>query len=478
MTGADLTALIPYLILAATAIVVMLVIAFFRNHRLTAIVTLAGLALSAFSLYGALSTPPRKVTPLLMIDQYALFYLGLTILSGFAVSALSYSYLEKHRGHREEFYLLLLLATLGCSVLSASAHFAAFFLGIELLSVSLYALAAYLRHRDSSIEAGVKYLILAAVSSAFILFGMAIVYAETGSLAFSEIAALAAAGSDVHGFPFLAGTTMIIVGLGFKLAVVPFHLWTPDVYEGAPAPVTAFIATASKGAVFSLVLRYFTIVDIHERTELLALVTIIAVVSMFAGNLLALLQTNVKRILAYSSISHLGYLLVTVLASGPLALGAAAFYLTAYFITTLGAFGVVTVLSDQDRDADRMDDYRGLVWRRPWLAGVFTAMLFSLAGIPLTVGFVGKFFIVAAGVGTSLWLVVIALAINSVIGLFYYLRIVVALFEQPREAYPATPGLSRSGSAVLAALVVMLVWLGVYPGPFIALLRTTVQRLI
>ena len=234
--------------------------------------------------------------------------------------------------------------------------------------------------------------------------------------------------AGVHGPPLLAGLVMIISGLGFKLAVVPFHLWTPDVYEGAPAPVTAFIATVSKGAVFALVLRYFTRIDIHAHTALFLIITLIAVASMFAGNLLALLQTNVKRILAYSSISHLGYLLVTVLASGPTAVTAAAFYLAAYFITTLGAFGVVAVLSRPERDADRLEDYRGLVWRRPWLAGVFTAMLFSLAGIPLTAGFVGKFYVVAAGVGSALWLAVVALAINSVIGLFYYLRIVVALF--------------------------------------------------
>jgi NADH-quinone oxidoreductase subunit N len=268
----------------------------------------------------------------------------LIVTAGFSVAALSYSYLEKHEGHHEELYLLLVLATLGCTVLAAASHFASFFLGIELLSVSLYALAAYLRHSDRSVEAGVKYLILAAVSSAFILFGMALVYAGTGSMAFPEIAARAAIAGG-RSLSFLAGIGMIIVGLGFKLAVVPFHLWTPDVYEGAPAPVTAFIATASKGAVFALVLRYFIAVDVHRHAPLLAILTSIAVASMFAGNLLALLQTNVKRILAYSSISHLGYLLVTMLASGPLAATAAAFYLTAYFVTTLSAFGVVAALS-------------------------------------------------------------------------------------------------------------------------------------
>jgi NADH-quinone oxidoreductase subunit N len=468
MNIADLTVLLPFIVLATTSIVVMLTIAFYRNHKLTVILTLSGLVLSAASLSHISCLVPCMATPLLIIDQYALFYIGLIIAAGFSVAALAYSYLELHVGHKEEFYLLLIIATLGCSVLAAADHFASFFLGIEMLSVSLYALAAYLRHSDRGIEAGTKYLILAAVSSAFILFGMALVYAETGSMAFGRIAAFAA---GAHGLIFLSGIVMILVGLGFKLAVVPFHLWTPDVYEGAPAPVTAFIATASKGAVFALVLRYFTLIDIHTHPSLFAIFTIIAVASMFTGNLLALFQANVKRILAYSSISHLGYLLVTMLASGPLAAAAAAFYLTAYFITTLGAFGVVTALSGPDRDADRIDDYQGLALRRPWLAGVFTVMLFSLAGIPLTAGFVGKFYIIAAGAGAALWMVVIIMIVNSVIGLFYYLRIIVAMFSASGKGSEIPVRHSRSGSAILAALAILLIWLGVYPGPTIEIIR-------
>ncbi len=473
MNITDLTALSPFIILATTAIVVMLAIAFHRNHKLTVILTLSGFVLSAASLSCVSSLVPRMVTPLLIIDHYALFYIGLILAAGFSVAALAYSYLEVHVGHKEEFYLLVIIATIGCFVLAAANHFASFFFGIELLSVSLYALAAYLRHSDRGIEAGIKYLILAAVSSAFILFGMALVYAETGSMAFGSISVFAA-GAGSHGLIFPAGIGMILVGLGFKLAVVPFHMWTPDVYEGAPAPVTAFIATASKGAVFALVLRYFTMIDILSHPYLFLIFTVIAVASMFAGNLLALFQANVKRVLAYSSISHLGYLLVTVLASGPLAMTAAAFYLTAYFITTLGAFGVVTMISGQERDADRMDDYQGLAWRRPWLAGVFTIMLFSLAGVPLTAGFVGKFYIVAAGAGSALWMMVIIMIVNSVIGLFYYLRIIVVMFSASEKEGAIPVRHSRSGSAVLAALSILLIWLGVDPGPMIDIIRRAI----
>ncbi len=477
MSAADMTALIPLIIIAVTSVVVMLMIAFHRHHGLTAALTLSGLLLAAAALPFPSSITPRAITSLLIIDQYALFYMGLIFFASFSVAALAFSYLGIRGGNHEEFYLLLLLATLGTAVLAASTHFVSFFLGIEILSVSLYAMTAYLRHSDRSIEAGVKYLILAAVSSAFILFGMALVYAETGNMEFAQIA-LRAPLSGGHGLPFAAGLVMIVIGLGFKLAVVPFHMWTPDVYEGAPAPVTAFIATVSKGAVFALVLRYFTRIDIHAHRSLFIVFTVIAVASMFAGNLFALLQRNVKRILAYSSISHLGYLLVTLLASGPMAISAAAFYLTAYFVTTLGAFGVVTVLSNKDRDADSMDDYMGLAWRRPWLAGVFTAMLLSLAGIPLTAGFVGKFYVVAAGVGSALWFLVIVLVINSALGLFYYLRIVVAVYSRADEGVSAPPALSRSGSAMLAVLAIALVWLGVYPGPLLAIIQKTIQSLI
>jgi len=471
MNRGDLIALSPFITLSITAIVVMLAIALRRSHVLTVVLTLSGLALTLASIFGAICTVPREVTALIRIDHYALFFLGLIVTGTIAIAALSYSYFEERSGQQEEFYLLLLLATLGAMVLTAATHFASLFLGIELLSVSLYALTAYHRHSLRSTEAGVKYLILAAASSGVLLFGMALVYAEAGSMTFTQIASRIGA-SGTYGLPLTAGLVMILAGLGFKLAVVPFHLWTPDVYEGAPAPVTAFVATVSKGAVFAVLLRIFTNINIHELPALLMITSAVAIASMFVGNLLALKQNNVKRILAYSSISHLGYLLVTLLASGPMAIAASAFYLVAYFITTIGAFGVISVVSGKDRDADLMEDYQGLAWRHPWLAAVFSAMLFSLAGIPLTAGFVGKFYVVGAGAESSLWALIIVLVINSVIGLFYYLRIIAALFERKEEpATQHTDPVPELGSAVLACLTALLVWLGVYPGPMIEIIK-------
>jgi NADH-quinone oxidoreductase subunit N len=278
----------------------------------------------------------------------------------------------------------------------------------------------------------------------------------------------------------LTGMGMLVVGIGFKLAVVPFHMWTPDIYEGAPAPVTAFVATVSKGSMFALLLRFFTPLDIHAYNPLFVVFALIAIASMLVGNLLALLQNNVKRILAYSSIAHLGYLLVAFLAGGSLAVTAVTFYVVAYFVAMLGAFGTVSVLSGCDRDADRVADYRGLFWRRPWLAGIFTSTLLSLAGIPLTAGFVGKFYLVAAGVGSALWPLVIILVVTSAVGLFYYLRLVAAMYMQPprEEVSVVASSLSLAGSLVLAALMLLLVWLGVYPAPFIDMIQATAARFI
>jgi NADH-quinone oxidoreductase subunit N len=377
MNFGDMVSLLPLIVTSASAVLVMLAIAARRHHGLAFALTLAGLGAALACLAAAWPMAPRQVTALLVIDRYALFYIGLALAAAVAVAMLSYDYLAHRAGRKEEFYLLLLLATAGAGVLAASSHFASLFLGLELLTVSLYALIAYRRGRAECIEAGVKYLVLAGASSAILLFGMALVYADLGTMRFDEIAARAA--ESPHSLLLMTGTGLLLVGIGFKLAVVPFHLWTPDVYEGAPAPVAAYVATVSKGAVFALLLRYVSLLHLEAWGVLPAVLAVLAAASMFAGNLLALRQDNVKRILAYSSIAHMGYLLVALLAGGQTdsygqgahrAAEAVTFYLVAYFVTTLGAFGVVAVLSGTDRDAGSLAEFRGLLWRRPALGVV------------------------------------------------------------------------------------------------------------
>lgn len=475
MTAHTLTLLGPLMAVAATAVVVLIVISIHRSHRITVVLTLAGIAIAFLTLLRPAIAPPRSATALLVLDDYARFYTGLILAATAAVTLLSFGYLERRHEPRDEYYLLLLLAALGSIVLVAAVHFASLFLGLELLSVSLYGLIAYTRTREHSIEAAVKYLVLAAVSAAFLLFGMALVYADLGTMDFARMTTMPAGTADR--VVALVGVGLIVVGFGFKLALVPFHLWTPDVYQGAPAPVTAFVATVSKGAMFAVLLRFFTVIDVQAHHTLFLIFAILAIASMVVGNLLALLQRNVKRLLAYSSIAHLGYLVVAFLASGALAATAITFYLVAYFVTTIGAFGVVTVLSSADSEAEDLDEYRGLFARRPWLSVVFLAMLLSLAGIPLTAGFVGKFYLTVAAGGAALWSLLIVMMVTSGIGLFYYLRIIVAMFMDSTADASAGREPSRLpfvAGLTLSALTVALVWLGVYPAPLIRLIRIVI----
>src|SRR6185437_14579790 len=249
MSATDFIAILPLLIVAGASLCVMAAIAIRRSHFVCFLLTLVGLGASFASLWIAQAETPRLVTPLLIIDRFAIFYIGLITAASFAVALLSYGYLDKcEEAQREELYVLLLLATLGSDVLVASTHFASFFLGLEILSVSLYGLTAYLPARRISVEAGIKYLVLAASSAAFLLFGMALIYADAGTMSLAHLAGRPATPGNLSAPMWLAGAVLIVTGIGFKLGVVPFHLWTPDVYEGAPAPITAFIATVSKGS--------------------------------------------------------------------------------------------------------------------------------------------------------------------------------------------------------------------------------------
>jgi NADH-quinone oxidoreductase subunit N len=480
VNAADTLALLPLILIAATAVIVMLGIACKRSHLLVAGLTLVGLAASFISIGAAVQFAPRQVTSLLLVDRYALFYIGLIIASAAVVAVFSYQYFENHAGDREELYLLLLLATLGCAVLVASSHFVSFLLGLEILSVSLYAMIAYLKDGEVGLEAGFKYLILASASAAFLLFGTALIYAVTGSLEFSQIREVSANGSEFA--LLMAGIVLTITGIGFKLGVVPFHLWTPDVYQGASAPVAAFVATTSKSAMVALLLRYLFLSGALQYRSVFLVFSTIAIASMCAGNLLALRQTNVKRILAYSSIAHFGYILVALLAGGIMAVEAVSFYLVAYTVSILAAFGIVSVLSGSECDADDLEDYRGLFWRRPGIASVFTAALFSLAGIPATMGFVGKFYILDAGAAAAAWVLIVILVVTSVAGLFYYLRVVVALYSVSTElaegqVVSIDQRASWCGVFMLAVLAILLIWFGVYPTPLLHLIRTTMAAL-
>lgn len=495
MSATDLLALAPLIATVLAGTVVMLAGAFGMRtdnlHRLTVV----GIGVALGSVLLARPQAPRVVTPLLRIDAFALL-LWTVLLSVVGILVIvSRDYLRARRAGGEAYYALLLFGTVGMGVLACSNHFASFFLGLETLTVALYVLLGYLRRERLSLEAAAKYLILAAMASGLLLFGMALLYAATGSLSFDGVAAgavevLGAADSAPAAW-VIAGALLLLTGFGFKLAVVPFHMWSPDVYQGAPAPVTALIATGSKGAVLAVLVRMLAALPAGE-TPFAPLLAALAVVTMFGGNLLALLQTDLKRLLAYSSVAHIGYIFVALAAGGVAGSEAVVFYTITYMATTLGAFGVVAVLSaESGQEADPLELYRGLGRRRPGLSMVLAIMLLSLAGIPPTGGFLAKFAVLGAAVGAGRIGLALAMAAASAIAIFYYLRVLVVLYmEAPETVSDETgsraearelgeaPSLTGASTLALTVLVVVVLAIGVYPEPWLRAVGTALASMM
>jgi NADH-quinone oxidoreductase subunit N len=290
---------------------------------------------------------------------------------------------------------------------------------------------------------------------------MALIYTAFGSMQFIDIIGGVLFATKLSPL-VLTGFAMMMVGIGFKLALVPFHMWTPDVYQGAPAPVSAFVATVSKGAVMAVLIRFFIDIKGYSDPYLYVIISGIAILSMVVGNILAIKQKNIKRLLGYSSIANMGYILIILLTGTSSGIHASIFYLASYFITTIAAFGVIALLSTKEYEAEKIEDYKGLFWKRPGIAVVFTLALLSLAGIPLTSGFIAKFYIIFEGMNAGLFVLVTSLIINSVIGLYYYLRIITTLFS-PASDLPL-PVISFTGQLTLGILGIAILLLGVYPG--------------
>jgi NADH-quinone oxidoreductase subunit N len=473
MGPTQLTALLPLIAAGALPVVLMLAVAVRRSEALILGLALAGFAATVAALLPAAAVVPINVTPLLRIDGLALFLIGLSALAGAASALLARAEPEQGGRQPEEAYILLALAVLGAGVLGASRHFASLILGLALISVSLFPLIAYARREALAIEAGIKYLVLSGVATGLLLFGAALLYAGIGRLDLTTVgdavALLQLGPRTESGAWALGGLALVIAALGMKLSLVPLHWWTPDVYQGARASVTGFLASVGKAAVVVALLRLLAETGAQRQPALMGVVATLAVLSMLGGNLLALLQQDVKRLLAYSSIAHMGYLLVALLVAGGLAVEAVCFYLAAYVVTTLGAFGVVTL----NGGSGHLRDYRGLFRRRPWLALCMALMLLSLAGIPISAGFVAKFYLFAVGVDAALWGPVAVLLLTSVLGLFYYLRLILVLFAA-EDARAIQPPPSLAGAAALAALTAVLLWLGAWPEPLIALIQANV----
>jgi len=475
MNGADLVALAPLAVLAGAAVSVMLAVAVRRSHLTAATIAVLGLAGTFVALAPAASEVPRRIGVLLVVDRFALTMTGLLALAAAGCVLLAFAYLRRTAEVPEELYILILLATFGAAVLSASDHLVALFVGLETLSVALYGAIGYTRDREAAAPAAMLYLVVAAASSAFLLFGAALLYAGTGTMVLADL---------VRGFggadPVLAagGIALVLVAVGFKLGAAPFHLWTPDVYRGAPAPVTAFVATVSKAGVVAVLLRLLVAVDPVPGSPLVWILGLLAVASIVVGNLLALREPDLKRLLAYSSVAHMGYLLVALLAGGERAVEAVLVYLVTYVVSTLGALGVVSAVADRDGERTLVEDYRGLAWRRPALAACLAASVASLAGVPLTAGFVGKLWAVLSAASDGLWLPVLALVAGSVVGVFYYLRVVLVALTPADEGTPPLPAVPVAASIVLVVAVALLLWFGIVPSAVLAVAGPAVSGLV
>lgn len=466
MNGSQMQALMPILMLSLTAIVLMIQASIKRDEKATWIITVVGILLALWGA-GYARDFSQPVTILLQVDNWGLFFTALVLLASLVTVVLSQDSFSSEGGSKEEYYLLLVLSALGAVILIQSSHMASLLLGMELMGVALYAMIAFPKKGLLPLEAAVKYLVLSGCASAILLFGFALLYAATGELSYKGIGEKAALAYISNPLLVMAGTAMVTAGIAFKLSLVPFHMWTPDVYQGAPTPVTGFLATVSKGAVFVALARIYMDAELHQYESLILALSVLATFSMLIGNLLALLQEDIKRLLAYSSIAHFGYLLIVLIAltGSEMASEAVTFYLAAYILTTLGAFTVIARVSREDQQKSQISEFEGLFWRNKIQATALTIAMLSFAGIPLTAGFMAKFFVINVAIQGSHWFLLSALVIGSAIGIYYYLRII---FSMSKTSGNDIGFRDRSGDITALLLTVLILMLGSWPQPFIA----------
>jgi len=446
-----LLALTPQLIVATGIVFALILISWQRSQRIISLFTKGVLFLALVATLMSFSQSTTAVTPLVTVDDFSRYAFVLVCLTGLCVVYLSRLMLSRQVEVHDEYYLLVLLVILGAGILVVSNHFASLFLGFELLSIALVGLVGYLREKNTAVETGFKYLILSASASSFMLLGIAFIYAYTGSLSFSPENYMA--GSQIVSSKlYQIGFILFFSGIAFKLSLAPFHFWTPDVYQGAPTPVTLLLATVSKLAMFIVLIKCcFGVLpsEVVKESFLKELISAIAILSMLVGNALALKQKNIKRILGYSSIAHMGYLLI-ILAIGShsgiaFAWQSVLFYLTAYIVATLSIFTVLIFFelnlqqnhqqsylqNEQQQPEITTNDWQGLFWQQPLLAILALVGLLGLAGIPLTAGFIGKFYLISFASQNELWFLLASLIIGSGIALAYYLPLIFKLFADP-----------------------------------------------
>ncbi|GBF33521.1 NADH-ubiquinone oxidoreductase chain N [Desulfocucumis palustris] len=458
----DLSLLIPEIALAALGMMVLIFgliipkgsrqgLGWFTTISLLAVI---GLVVAGWNNQGSL------YEGMFVVDRYAMFFKITFLVAAFLVALGSMRYVDKYLGDQSEYYSMMLFATLGMCVMASAGDFITLYLGLELMTIAFFVLVCFRRMETKSVEAGMKYVLLAGMSSAVLLYGLSLIYGVTGSILIPEVGRMVALNPSPA---LMLGLVMLVAGLGFKISAVPFHMWSPDIYEGAPTPVTAFLAVGSKAASFAVLLRIFVEALPGIWANWTMLVAILAAVTIIVGNLVAIPQTNIKRMLAYSSIAQAGYILVGLVTASEAGIKGVMFYGFLYVFATVGAFTVAGYFYNKT-GSDEIKDYAGLAQRSPLMAAVMLTVLLSMAGIPPLAGFAGKFYLFKTIVDDYLWLAFIGM-VMSMVSVYYYLRVVLVMYrdDPPEGSAP----IQVSGPVTLTLLVALLatLYIGVYPGP-------------
>lgn len=465
---------LPHMILAIGGFAVFCIGAFWRSRPSNALfwAAFASALLSGAAVW-LINPPEAAFSGMVDGGGYARFFSILICLITAISLLFSFEYARSRGFSGDEFYGCTLFAALGMMLVSGALHWLVFFLGLELLSISLYVLIASRKGHAASNEAALKYFIMGSVASGFLTFGIAVLYAVTGKMNIAQSLGTYLSGAGQTGL--LLGLSLILTGIGFKLSLVPFHLWTPDVYQGAPAPVTAFLSTGSKVALISALLRFTIYMAEGTWAILVPVFSILAVLTMVVGNICALSQIQLKRLLAYSSIAQMGYLIMTLAAAKQNGAPAILFYASVYALMDLGAFGTVGLLSKRKKDRDTIEDYRGLGFKRPWQAALLAVCLLSLAGLPPTAGFIGKFALFQAVLQSQFLILAIIGISAAIVSIYFYLKVIVVLYMRPAEAEAASPSAGFSGDLACAAVLVSIFWLGIVPSGLFDLISRVVS---
>jgi NADH-quinone oxidoreductase subunit N len=466
MPPLNFNVIFPLILLTLWACALLLVDLFVKRKGVIAFLAALGLALTMGSTLSQIGLSETSFNGMVVLDSFSTFVNALLLLTGLLGVALAYDYIRRLGLERGEYYVLLLFSLTGMMLMAQAADLITVFLALELLSIPLYVLAAFARPRQESEEAGLKYFLLGAFSTGFVVYGIALVFGATGATSLRAIVEAASAGAS-NPLLLTIGAALILVGLSFKVGAVPFHMWTPDVYEGAPSAVTGFMAAGAKIAGFAALLRVFALAFPSLAADLTPILAVISALTMIVGNLLAISQTNIKRLLAYSSIAHAGYILMAFVPYGQrgvvaTSVAAGLFYLVSYTLTNFGVWAVVIALEKKEGKGLEIADYAGLGRKHPRLAAAMAVFMLSLTGIPPTLGFVGKFYLFRAAIEGQFYLLAVIGVVTSLISAYYYLRVVVTMYM--RDGDPETTSepwlnLTWAGTAVLTVII------GLLPGP-------------